>query len=130
MAPTSWETLVTFWARASNWAGVMDWAPSHRAWLGSLWTLDDESVGPDGGGGQGQGFDEPVEAGSVAGVHDHRQVGQPLEHRHGGDVQGVAGEGLVSADAPLAEDHLLVALGHDVLGAHQELFDGVGQTPL
>ena len=28
----------TFRLISSNWGGVMDWAPSHRAWAGSLWT--------------------------------------------------------------------------------------------
>ena len=28
----------TFRLISSNWGGVMDWAPSHSAWAGSLWT--------------------------------------------------------------------------------------------
>ena len=44
--------------------------------------------------------------------------------------KSVAGEGLIGADAPLAEDDLFVALCHDVLSAHQQLLDGIGQTPL
>ena len=37
-ARTVSHSLPTLEARASNWSGVMDWAPSQRAWLGSLWT--------------------------------------------------------------------------------------------
>ena len=36
--------------------------------------------------------------------------------------------GLKGADAALAEDNVLVALGHDVLGAHHKLFQRVGQA--
>ncbi len=46
------------------------------------------------------------------------------------EVQGVAHTGLKGADAALAEDNVLVALGHDVLGAHHELFQRVGQAAL
>ena len=49
-----------------------------------------------------------------------------MQHRHGRQVEGVAGVGLKGADAALAEDDLLVAAGHDVFGAHQQLLDGVG----
>ena len=38
-----------------------------------------------------------------------------------GKVEGVAHAGLKGADAALAEDDVLVALSHDVLGAHYEL---------
>ena len=92
--------------------------------------LDDEAVGPAGGGGHGHRRDQAVDAGGVAGVHDDGQVGELVEHGHGGEVQGVAGVVVKGADAPLAKDDLLIAAGHDVLGAHQELFEGVGEAPL
>ena len=67
----------------------------------------------------------------MAGVHHHRQVGQPLQDGDHRQVQGVPGVGgLIGADAPLAEDHVLVAVGHDVLGAHEQLLDGPRQAPL
>ena len=67
----------------------------------------------------------------MAGVHHHGQVGQVLQNGDGGQVQGVPGVGgFVGADAPLAEDDLLVAVGHDVLGAHEQLLDGASQTAL
>ena len=53
-----------------------------------------------------------------------------MQHHHAGQVQGVAHTRLKSADAPLAEDDVLVALGHDVLGAHDQFFQGVGQAAL
>ena len=57
----------------------MDWAAVAQGVAGVVVDLDDQAVGADGRGGQGQGLDEPVDAGSVAGVHDDRQMGQPLE---------------------------------------------------
>ena len=57
-------------------------------------------------------------------------MGHLVEGGHGGQVQGVPGGRLKGADAPLAQDHVLVAPGHDVLGAHQQLLEGVGQAPL
>lgn len=53
-----------------------------------------------------------------------------LEHRNRGNIEGVSGVLLVGADAALAEDNVLVAAGHDVLGAHQELLHGVGEATL
>ena len=34
------------------------------------------------------------------------------------------------ADAALAEDHLVVALAHDILGGHEELFEGGAEAAL
>ena len=53
-----------------------------------------------------------------------------MEHDHTGQVQRVAHTGLEGADAALTEDDVLVALGHDVLGAHYELFQRVGKAAL
>ena len=72
----------------------------------------------------------PCVAAGVAGVHHHRQVGHLVQHDHTGKVQRVAHTGLKGADAALAQDDVLVALGHDVLGAHHELFQRVGKAAL
>ena len=66
----------------------------------------------------------------VAGIHDHRQVRQPLQHRDGGHIQRGAGGGQAAADAPLAQDHLLVAAGEDILCRQQQLLHGGGGAPL
>ena len=66
----------------------------------------------------------------MGGIHHHGQVAHPLHGRDGGHVQGVAGVGLKGADAPLAEDHVLVALGHDILRRHDPLLVAVGEAPL
>ena len=92
--------------------------------------LDHEAVGPGGHSGLGQLGHHPGVAAGVAGVHHHGQVGHLVQHHHTREVEGVAHTGLKGADAPLAEDDVLVALGHDVLGAHHELFQRVGKTAL
>ena len=66
----------------------------------------------------------------MAGVHNNGQVGHLVQHHHTGKVEGVAHAGLKGADAALAEDDVLVALSHDVLGAHHELFQRIGKAAL
>jgi len=53
-----------------------------------------------------------------------------VEHRHRVQVEGVARARLERADAALTEDHVVVALAHDVLGCHEELVDGAGHAAL
>ena len=67
----------------------------------------------------------------MARVDDDRQMGQ-LRCSIGTAARSerVAGVVVKRADAALAEDDLLVAAGHDVFRAHQQLFDGVGQAAL
>ena len=53
-----------------------------------------------------------------------------VQHRHGVEVEGVAGAGLEGADAALAQDNVVVALAHDVLGGHEQLVDRAGHAAL
>lgn len=92
--------------------------------------LDHQAVGTGGDGGLCQLRHHPCVAAGVAGVHDDGQVGHLVEHDHAGEVEGVPHTGLEGADAALAEDDVLVALGHDVLGAHDELLQRVGKAAL
>ena len=92
--------------------------------------LDHQAVGTGGDGCLGQLGHHPCVAAGVAGVHDDGQVGHFVEHDHPRKVEGVAHTGLEGADAALAEDDVLVALGHDVLGTHHELFQRVGEAAL
>ena len=66
----------------------------------------------------------------MAGVGDDGQVRQVVQHRHGVEVEGVAGAGLEGADAALAQDNVVVALAHDVLGSHEQLVDRAGHAAL
>ena len=60
-------------------------AVAQRA-LGVVVDLDDHAVGAGRDGGRAQRRDQLAVAGGVAGVDDHRQMGVPLEPRHGGEV--------------------------------------------
>ena len=57
-------------------------------------------------------------------------MGLFVDDGHSGEVEGVAGVLLKGADAPLAENNLLVAAGHDILCGHDPLLDGVAQAAL
>ena len=91
--------------------------------------LDQQSVGTGSHGAHGQGIYQPALAGGMAGIDDDGQVGQLPQHGDAGQIQGVAGVALKGADTSLAEDHILIAAGHDVLGAHQPLLVGGGHAP-
>ena len=69
-------------------------------------------------------------AGGVARVSDDGKVREVVQDGDGVDVKGVAGARLEGADAALAEHDVGVALAHDVLGAHQQLVDGLGHAAL
>ena len=92
--------------------------------------FDHQTVGTGSHGGFRQLRHHPCVTAGVAGVHHHRQVGHLVQHDHTGKVQRVAHTGLKGADAALAQDDVLVALSHDVLGAHHELFQRVSKAAL
>ncbi len=66
--------------------------------------LDHHPVGTDRHAADGQRLDQPALPGGMRRIDDHRQVGQVVDERDGGQVQRVAGVGLERADAALAQD--------------------------
>ena len=92
--------------------------------------LDHQPVGTVGDRSFSQLRHHPCVSAGVAGVHHHRQMGHLVQHDHTGKIQRVAHTGLEGADAALAQDDVLVTLGHNVLGAHHELFQRVGKAAL
>src|SRR5207253_8399083 len=60
---------------------------------------------------------------SVAGVYQNWQVAAALDRRDDGEVERIAGEIGERAHAAFAQDNLIVSLGQDVLGGHQELVE-------
>ena len=64
----------------------------------------------------------------MAWVDDNRQVGLFFDDRNCRDIQCVSGSGFEGADSALAEDNVFVSASHDVLSAHQQLFDCVSKT--
>ena len=92
--------------------------------------LDHQTVRTGCNSGLCQRLDHPVNAACMGRVNDDRQMAHALEYRNSGNIECVAGVLLVGADAALAEDDVLVALSHDVLGAHQEFLHGVCEAAL
>ena len=66
----------------------------------------------------------------MRGIGHDGQVRELVNHRNRGDIHGVARGGLIGADAALAEDHVVVAAGHDVLAGEQQFLDGGGDAAL
>src|SRR5579871_57119 len=60
----------------------------------------------------------------VAGIEQDRQMCEFVQNGDRSDVAGVAGGGLKGADAALAEDHVRVAMRHDILRGHEQFLDG------
>ncbi len=85
--------------------------------------FDDDAVGAGGDGGAGHGQHVVALAGAVAGVDEDGQVAEALHGGNDAEVERVAGVIGKGAHAALAEDDLVVALAHDVLGGHEELVE-------
>src|SRR5216684_3685279 len=92
--------------------------------------LHQEPVGAGRRRGQRKRQHEIGPAGRVRGIHHHGQVRTLLRQRDGGDVEGVARRRLESADAPFAEDHLVVAARQQILGREEPFLDGRGGAAL
>ena len=66
----------------------------------------------------------------MAGIDDHRQVGHLFQHRHSGNIQSIAHAVFKGADAALAQHHVGVSGGHDVLGAHHQFLQRGAEAAL
>ena len=115
---------------ASNACGVIDCGPSESARSGIVVDLHHQPVGPHRGRRPRQRHDLLAASRPVRGVHQDRQVAHSLDRRHHRQVQRVAREVRERAHPTLAQDHLVVALGEDVLGRHQELLERRRHAPL
>ena len=115
---------------SANAAGVSDCAPSLSAFSGIGVDLDHQPVRTGGERSSSHRRDQRSVAGGVRRIDDHRQVRERLDHGHRAEVERVARGGLEGADAALAEHHVRVAVGHDVLGGEQPFLDGVAEPAL
>ncbi len=79
-------------------------------------------IGPGGHRGAAHAVDQVILARSLARIDHHRQMAHAMQLRHGRQRQRVADVFFVRANAPLAEHHVGVSLGHDVLGGEQKFF--------
>ena len=64
-----------------------------------------------------------AQSGAVRRIGSHGQVRQLLDDRNSGNIQRVARVGFESADAALAQNHVVVSARHDVFGGEQQLFE-------
>ena len=74
--------------------------------------LHDQTVGTGGDGRHGQRFHEPVIAAGMRGVDHNGQMAHALDGGNGGHIQRIAGLRLKGADAPLAQDDILIAVAN------------------
>ena len=129
--PTAGAMIRNCCINSANCSGPSDCAPSLSAWSGIM-------VHFDRAGRRRPPRPRPAPSAATLsrrpvpceGSADHRQVRELLHHRDRGDVHGVAGVGFERADAALAQDHVVVAAGQDVLGRKQQFFDGGGDAAL
>ncbi len=66
----------------------------------------------------------------MAGIDEDGQVAHMAQGRHDAQIECVARVVGKGAHAALAEDHLVVALAHHILGGHQEFFHGRAHAAL
>src|SRR5487761_766503 len=92
--------------------------------------LDDQPMRAGGHSRQGKGPHERPPAGRLRRVDDYRQVRQLSRQRDRVQVEREAGRGFEGTDAPLAQDHVAVALRQDILGGEQPFLDGRRHSPL
>src|SRR6184192_646890 len=83
--------------------------------LGLGMHLDQQAVSAGRDPGHRHRLDVLPVSGPVAGIDDHRQVRELLEHRHRVEVEGEARGRLEGADPPLAQDDVRIAPGQHVL---------------
>ena len=84
--------------------------------------FDQQRVGPGRDGSPAHGRDFVAPPGAVRGISGHGQVRQLFDDGDRRNIQRVARISFKSADAALAQNHLVVAARHDVLGGKQQLF--------
>src|ERR1019366_8797817 len=91
--------------------------------------FDHQAVGAGGYGGPRHGSHDVAAAGGVRRGGENRQVGQVLDPRDGGEIQGIARVGFEGADAAFAENNVVIAAGQYVLGGEQEFLDAGSDAP-
>ena len=92
--------------------------------------LDQQPVGAGGDRGARHRDHHVAVPGAVARIGHDRQVREPVHHGNRAQVEQIAGGGVEAADAALAENHVGVPLGEDVLRGEQQLLDRRGEAAL
>src|SRR4051812_12447172 len=85
--------------------------------------LDQDAVRASGNSSAGHGDYFVPQSRPVARVGDDWQVRQPMHDRNCGEVEHIARGRIEASHAPLAEYHVLISLGQDVLRAEEKIID-------
>jgi len=92
--------------------------------------FDDEAVCAASDSGFGHRCDQGFFAGAVSRIDDDRQMAQLFDQRDCGQRKCVAGFLFEGANAAFTENHIWVAVGKNVFGGEQELFNGGTKSAL
>ena len=94
-----------------------------EGFFGLVMNFDEKAIGTDGDGGARKREDFVALSGAVGGIDENGEVAAFFDGGDDGEVEGVAGEVGKSADAAFAEHDVVVALGEDVFGGHEEFVE-------
>ena len=86
--------------------------------------LDHQTICARGNGGTGHRTHLFADAGGVARIDDHGQMGQVLDHRNGRKVQGVTRIGFKGANPSLTKHNMVISFRKDIFCRHKPFFDG------
>ena len=90
--------------------------------------LDDQPVCTRGHRGSPHGGDLRSDSRAVARVRDDREMRKRLDDGDGRKIQHVSGMRVEAAYTTLAQDHVGVSLGENILGREQKLLDRSGHA--
>ncbi len=92
--------------------------------------FDEEAIGADGDRGAGKRQNFVALAGAVAGIDKNREMAAFFYRGNDGEIERVAGKIGEGSNAAFAEHYVVIALGEDVLGGHEELVERRGHAAL
>src|SRR2546429_375493 len=92
--------------------------------------FDEQSVGANGDGRTGERQNLVTLPGAMAGVDENGQVAALFDRRDDREVQSVARKVRKGPNAALAQHHVVVALGEEVLRGHEKFIEGGGHAAL
>ena len=101
-----------------------------EGFFGFVVNFDEEAIGTNGDGGAGERKNLVAFASTVRGIDENGKVAAFFDRGDDRKIERVAGEVGERADSPFAEHDVVVALGEDVFGGHQEFVERGGHAAL
>jgi hypothetical protein len=86
--------------------------------------FDYKAIGPDCDASPSQRCDHIRTTGAVGWIYDYWQMRDATNRWHGSKIERVACVWRESANTSLAQNHAIIALGHDVLGREKPFLEG------